>query len=299
MTESILFYHKDDLDGICSNQIVIKFLSETNPSMIIRSIGVSHDNFDSMKETSLYEGKDVYILDFCPPTELFNNMCLRANRIIWIDHHQDAIERMMWPATPVEGYRRSGLAACELTWNYCFPTEKMPKAVRYIGRHDVWDHSDSKTLPFQIGFNAKVTDEAASGFLWKTALMNYTETQERLINECVEFGETILSLEQKQEEKELKEFSFEVELETNFGTFKALVINKLPFGSRTKPLDEKYDLALMFFMLPSGEWKVSLRTPKDIDLSKIAKFFSPFGGGHKQAAGFTCSELPWRRRYDV
>jgi nanoRNase/pAp phosphatase (c-di-AMP/oligoRNAs hydrolase) len=47
----------------------------------------------------------------------------------------------------------------------------------------------------------------------------------------------------------------------------------------------------MPFYFAKNKWVVSLYTTKDIDVSEIAKKYG--GGGHKQAAGFTCDKLPW------
>ena len=43
-----------------------------------------------------------------------------------------------------------------------------------------------------------------------------------------------------------------------------------------------------------GKFKVSLRSRSDFDVSVVAKHFG--GGGHRQASGFECDELPWRAK---
>lgn len=45
------------------------------------------------------------------------------------------------------------------------------------------------------------------------------------------------------------------------------------------------EVAAFMYELETGEFKVSLRSNADVDVSKIAQYFG--GGGHKKAAGFT------------
>lgn len=47
------------------------------------------------------------------------------------------------------------------------------------------------------------------------------------------------------------------------------------------------EVAVFLYELEKGEYKVSLRANGDTDVSKVAGFFG--GGGHKKAAGFSCS----------
>ena len=55
---------------------------------------------------------------------------------------------------------------------------------------------------------------------------------------------------------------------------------------------EKHDVMCAYSQRRDGKWKVSLYTTKDeIDCGAIAKHFG--GGGHKGAAGFVCTRLPW------
>ena len=45
------------------------------------------------------------------------------------------------------------------------------------------------------------------------------------------------------------------------------------------------------YELKLNEFKVSLRSNDDVDVSKIAQYFG--GGGHKKAAGFTMTGQPF------
>lgn len=52
----------------------------------------------------------------------------------------------------------------------------------------------------------------------------------------------------------------------------------------------KHD-GMLTFAWKKGMWTVSMYGTKGIDLSAIAKKHG--GGGHKQACGFQCDELPF------
>ena len=45
------------------------------------------------------------------------------------------------------------------------------------------------------------------------------------------------------------------------------------------------EVAIFMYEISPNEYKVSLRSSKDVDVSVIAQYFG--GGGHKKAAGFT------------
>jgi nanoRNase/pAp phosphatase (c-di-AMP/oligoRNAs hydrolase) len=56
-------------------------------------------------------------------------------------------------------------------------------------------------------------------------------------------------------------------------------------------VEEDYDI-MMPFVFDGKRWTVSLYTKKkDIDVSELAKKHG--GGGHRQAAGFQCDQLPF------
>ena len=50
-------------------------------------------------------------------------------------------------------------------------------------------------------------------------------------------------------------------------------------------------VAIFMYELKLNEFKVSLRSNDDVDVSKIAQYFG--GGGHKKAAGFTMTGQPF------
>ena len=87
----------------------------------------------------------------------------------------------------------------------------------------------------------------------------------------------------------LKRFGFEVNFEglncfaVNLGNCNSEYFKSIPEG--------KYD-AFMPFAYNGEKWTVSMYS-KTHDVSDICKKYG--GGGHAQAAGFTCEELPFKK----
>lgn len=295
------YYHSSDLDGHCSGAIVHKFTgAELFPI-----------NYGDRFPWELYNESDVnkpyvFMVDFSLPAEDMRRLNL-LTRLVWIDHHKTAIDAVnelgLMPA--IRGIREVGKAACELTWKYFETNQSVPLGVKLLGRHDVWDHSDPKTLPFQYRMRMNVTDpqtllKGNDRNCWPMLLNDSFD-----VDEYVSEGTLLLNYERQQNEKMAKAYAFETELliETSppdcpliTGTkFKAIAINR-GFGN-SRVFDSVYDsekhaLMIAFVRTKNKKWKVSLySTRPEVDCGKLATVFG--GGGHKGAAGFVCEELPF------
>jgi oligoribonuclease NrnB/cAMP/cGMP phosphodiesterase (DHH superfamily) len=269
------FYHSADLDGHCSGAIVkMKY-----PDCEL--IGINYG--DEFPWDSIEPGEVVYMVDFSLQPDTAEQMRKLAGLadLNWIDHHKTAIG--LESIDHIKGLRKNGEAGCELTWQYCFPDEKMPYSVKLLGRYDVWDHdSDEHILPFQYGMRLSETrpylSEAQS--LWVVGWLDV----------CNE-GEVILTYQAQQDAIYAKATAFETELDG----LKCIACNKMLTNSLSfKSVwdSEKYD-AMIAFGYRKGHWTISLYTDKEgVDVSTVAK--ERGGGGHKQAAGFQADGLPFR-----
>ena len=271
------FFHSADLDGHCSGAIV-KLI---NPDFNL--IGIDYGQ--SFPWDSIQKNEIVYMIDFSLPIDQMiklNKMC----KLYWIDHHISKIKEAKEHNFTASGVQilNTNQAACELTWKYLFPRLPIPLGVYLLGRYDVWDHSNPKTLPFQYGMRLYDTNPKTSKFDWKTIL------HIDKVNEIIKNGKIILTYEKMQNQKYCNACAFETELDG----FKCLAINKRLTNSQLFESlwdNTKFDIMLTFGFM-HGSWAVSLYTDKtDTDVSIIAKNHG--GGGHKQAAGFTCNTLPF------
>jgi oligoribonuclease NrnB/cAMP/cGMP phosphodiesterase (DHH superfamily) len=160
----------------------------------------------------------------------------------------------------------------------------MPTIVKMLGRYDVWDFSEYGSIPLnalQVGI--KLWDHHPKSANWKGWLASNTKVEEISTQ-----GEAILRFRESTYAGYIQNFAFH----TTFENYKAVCCNAPEFRNQ---LFDSVDPTTYDIMVPfsfNGKtWKVSLYTTNPaIDVSEIAKKYG--GGGHKQAAGFVCKELP-------
>ena len=291
----ICFYHSADFDGHCGGAIV----KLAHPDCVLYPI-----NYGDPVPWELVKGEDVVMVDFgLQPFGDMIRLKSLANDLVWIDHHRTALNDydLADISRPWRGIRREGIGACALTWEYFFPGEPMPEAVRLLAEYDVWNHSDPSTLPFQYGMRLEETDPKASMAIWECLLvtgrpiiesvaMDGSALGDDLTQTIISKGRLILDYERRQNEIYAKAACFE----TTLGAYHCIAANRILansqlFDSVWNP--EKYDFMLMFGWR-KGAWRISLYTTRDdLEAGAVAKQYG--GGGHPQAAGFECQELPF------
>jgi len=272
------FYHRSDLDGHCSGAIV----KSKYPNC--EMIGVDHG--EEIDFSSIVKSEEIYIVDFSFPMEEMQMLNEKA-KVHWIDHHKSAIDEAYNYVFIASGGQliEIGRAGCELTWKYLYKNEVMPVAVYYLGRYDVWDHSDENTLFFQYGMRNFENTHPDNEELWQHLL----DLDGKRVLECYDLeniisgGELILSYEELQNEKYARSMAYEA----NFKGLRAIVVNK-PL-SNSKIFDSIYDSSIhdimVVFSVKGDNYKYTLFSAKDeVDVSRIAVSYG--GGGHKSAAGF-------------
>ncbi len=261
------FYHSSDLDGICSAAIVKHRHPECECIPI--NYGYKDDVFDSIVENEI-----VYMVDFSATREDMKKIIDKTIYFTWIDHHKTAIEKC--DGLEISGFREIGKAGCELTWEYLFPDSVIPNAVYYLGRYDVWDHSNKKTLPFQYGMRSE--NLIPESHMWGNLFDNQGFLS--ILNK----GYVIYDYQISQN-KLFARSSFESE----FNGLRVICINRSYTNSQV--FDSVYDSekhdAMLTFSFNGEKWTYSIySTKKEIDVSEIAKSYG--GGGHAGAAGFMC-----------
>ena len=282
------FYHSSDLDGHCSGAIVkYKF-----PQAQMHSINYGQQF--PLEKIDLKEDTVIFV-DFCmqPISEIVKLFKALGDRLIIIDHHVSTIRDLKTEklCEKISGICVVGLAGCELTWQYFFPETETPECVRLLGRYDVWDHTDSNVLPFQMGMRMNNTwPDSKNMAIWEEYFDDDFTSHDSIIMQTIEKGKTILEYQKQENEKYAKSCAMEIEFEG----FKTIAINKLLTNSQifNSVWDEsKYDLMITFGIRANGMWTMSFYTTKsEIDCSQIAKSFG--GGGHAGAAGCNFKTLP-------
>lgn len=277
---TVCFFHSADLDGHSSGAIVRR----AHPGCELRGI-----NYGDVFPWDEIQGRDVIMVDFSlQPFDQMIRLKEEAASLVWIDHHKSALAEAEAAGFECDGVRNTKQAACELAWRHLLPDELMPDAVYLLGRYDVWDHTDGRTLPFQYGLRLHETvptDTTCAEYgLWSLAFMGG-----RFISEVMGEGGTVLRYVEKDNAVYAGASAFATELDG----LRVLAVNKGLTNSQL--FDSVWDPASYDAMAPfsyrGGVWHVSLYTTHDdVDVSAVAA--GRGGGGHAQAAGFQCDVLP-------
>ena len=272
-------FHRIDFDGMCSGAIVKHFHPDCE------MIGINHG--EPFPWEILEENEQIFMVDFSLPIEdmkRLNNFCM----LTWIDHHDTAIRAAHEAGflTNAGMSLNNSKAACELTWEWFYPTEKMPLGVFLLGRWDVWDHAaDPDTEKYQYGMRTYPDTHPDNQEFWKDIFSGIKDV------DIVIKGNLILIYENKQNAMFAESHYFL----TDIDGYMAIALNKGMTNSKAfdSVYDENdHDLMLTFVRTPKKQWRISMYTTnKDVHVGNIAKKFG--GGGHPGAAGFICETLPF------
>lgn len=280
----ICIYHRKDLDGYCSGAIVKRKFPDC------QLVGYDYGDDWPLTDEQM-KNQDLIMIDVSVPISKMVSIAVNTHHLTWIDHHISAINEFneflyysLALQTKVTAVLKVGVAACELAWEYFFPTLPMPAAVKLLGEYDTWrnenkEHWDRLIMPFQYGM--RLNCNSPETFL--EDLLEDVVDIEYIANE----GRTVLRYQQQQDKR-----ACSIAFPVDFEGYRAICLNA--GGGNSQMFDtvydeEKYDLMILF-VYTGRHWKFSLYTTKDIDCSAIAKRYG--GGGHKKAAGFELPELP-------
>lgn len=267
-----------------------------------------------MANLPMFEGRDVYILDFSFRKEDMDDIFAVAKRVVWLDHHKTAFE--MWCG----GYRRGdrfqaiplggedplkhyvvlddNFSGAYLAWEYFHPGTEVPMLIQHIDDRDRWQFKldGSKEFHAALASYQPWTFSQWEGFLvWEnlrqegTAILRAhnqnVQTVLKQAKTCVIIPAIIDSAASYKapwawNSAAFGDFCFTSGLAANAPAFLASDLgHELANQSDT--------FGLVWSMAGDGQIHCSLRSNGDYDVSAIAKAFG--GGGHRNAAGFSTS----------
>lgn len=239
-----------------------------------------------------YAGRDVFMIDFSYSRAIVEDMASRCNLRI-IDHHKSAEENLRGLPYATFDMRHSGAT---LAWMHFFPAEPIPELLQYIEDRDLWrwklPHSKEvsgalKAMGATVDFRVLIPileewrPDEPSGLV--------VGSKRRLIAE----GRAILLCESAMVEAMLKTAEQVVLAEHDAMACNTSVL----FSEVPNRLLEEYRFPMAIGWFWDGArraYQVSLRSVGDFDCTAVARKFG--GGGHRNASGFTCKELPWRAK---
>lgn len=271
----MLIIHHDDLDGRCAAALVLHLTAGKDKRLCEMNYNMEFP-FDEIGE-----GEVVYIVDMdLGRSEVWSKLLSITRDVIWIDHHKTSIEHK-GVAQTLCGIRSSDHSAAGLVWKYFRQREQMPKVVAMISDYDNWTHQIPESKLLVHGMMAEDHDPMSN---------NWTEWFEgNGIDQIIRNGHVIRAADARKNADYINKFGFESEFEG----CTCYCCNKGVSGSELfHSLSKDYDI-LISFGFDGLRWTVSLYST-NVDVSLIAQKFG--GGGHKNAAGFQCATLPFRRK---
>jgi len=280
-----VFYHNDP-DGRCSAAVVVKKLGDK----------VKLTEMDYAKEVpvdSITLGEKIYIVDFSFQPDVMKKVLKRTTNVVWIDHHNTARAYEKAYGTKLDGLRNfedQAEAGCELTWRFFYPDSPAPAAVRLVGDYDKWAHRLADSTPFFEGLKLQPGASDPRSQLWKTLLMQEkSPSLADKVDRIRDDGRIGIKYRDAYCRDMRKSYGYETEL----GGLKCYAMCVYGFGSKAfGELMKRYQ-ACIAYTFDGKQFTVSMYSDsKDIDVSKVCK--DNGGGGHKNAAGFTCKTLPFK-----
>lgn len=291
--QTIIIHHSADFDGIFCREIARRALGDN-------ATYIGWDYGDPVPEVP--DDAVLYMLD------ISIEPLMSHPRLIWIDHHKSAIEKH-GPGGPKFSWKDGrhafcldGVAACRLAWQWFFHHERVKSltvdsfrnrevdetlAVRLAGEYDVWDKRDPRAETFQFGLRSE--EEVCWWMLFSS-----TTVCESYIERLLRDGALLQRVRERDNASLITKNGFTIHWEgLTWLACNATRFNSLLFTAGLQP---EHD-ACLGFNWDGRKWKVSLygRPERpDLDLSLIA--VRQGGGGHRQACGFECAELPFSLR---
>ena len=307
----MIIYH-DDLDGQCSAAIVNEFykcgwINDIGSGYGIKLYPMNHGDRYPFDQIDI--GEKVYILDFPPPPpgHGLHLITKKTTDIIWIDHHQSAIDR--FKDIDFEGVLSPGHpSACQLTWEYMRKRsiltvdakdidqeipDDIPNFIKMISDHDSYQHDVIHSESFCYGLLGCENVGTPTSKIWEKLFfeMQFDNDDRNPFNaDIIKKGFSIRQFLKNLNKDYISGFAYGLEWEG----YRCLVCNKGICGKRFFESEwdpTVYDI-MIAYVFDGEKYSVSLYTDKEeIKVNKIAAKYG--GGGHDGAAGFEPKELPW------
>lgn len=294
-----IFYHKD-LDGECAAHVIDGY--ERLPRLDKTFYPINYGMEFPMKD--IKPDEDVYILDYSiEPNEMSQLLDITKN-VVWVDHHKSAIEKYEGYEQHINGIRAAGRAGCVLAYDWLWghhqeslELEPLPQVstfssfpplyIKLIGDADIRGKEFLSTGNFIAGLQAEKTHP--SDLIWQD-LKNDGDDAKTYRRLCSD-GQIIQRYKNITQQEYLLEHGFW----TEFHGHRCYAVNG-KFSSHPFEVVVPDAAIWLTFRFVGNYWIVRLYSHKGIDVSEIAKeheYSGKKGGGHQEAAGFTCRNLPF------
>jgi len=223
-------------------------------------------------------GCELYILDFSFDTDVLERYIKTTQRLILLDHHQSAFDKLRAYPQCYFDMNRSGAG---IAWDYFFKNQPRPEFINYVEDSDLFRFQYPKTHTFILGMRANPRS---------FALNDRYEREPDLIATTAQEGEAIEKFYKKEVDYLISTLAKPCTL---FGKTGKIVNATRTFSSEigaalARAPDNEAKWAIVWHM-KSDHVACSIRSAPGVDVSAIAKHFG--GGGHPEASAFRFKTL--------
>ena len=238
-------------------------------------VALDHGDVKSTADLPELAGRAVYILDFSFPLEILREIDGRAAKLVMLDHHKSAAEKLSGFACRCGvvhfDMKKSG---ARLAWEFFQADTALPDLVRFVEDRDIWVWQYPDSAPFLAALDMEPfefqrwADIAAFSSAQLKAFMARGQAMDEKFNKlAADIAEGARPVV----------FNGVPGLMVNApSVFHSLIGNTLS--------EKSGSFALMWSAHKSGAIKVGLRSQPGFDCIPLAS--SMGGGGHAQACGF-------------
>lgn len=283
-TKPLVIYHKDCTDGYGA-AFAAWYQFRDRAEYLACQYGDENHKGNILE---IVDDRPVYILDFSFPKDVMLEMRLRAESLVWLDHHKTAFDEWCGGRMARQEFRDektytlldNDKSGAVLSWEYFFEPEQAPRLLRHIDDRDRWQ--------FKMEGTREIHAMLSSVKPW--SFEQWEKLLDTPVDQLAADGAAILraqNLHVSSMTKQAMQCAI-VNPRDTYGMFPAegLAVNAtLHISEVGNELAKKSGTyGLVWYVGQDGRCKCSLRSIGDYDVSAIAKTFG--GGGHKNAAGF-------------
>lgn len=279
----ILVIHHTDADGYCSAAII------KNSHKDVEFYPYNYEK--DVDIDKLFKDKDlVYMVDCSFSPDMFKEIKEKSydESLIWIDHHNSAIEdSKKYGYDDIDGIRDNEYSGCQLTWKWFNPDEEN-KFVEYIGLYDNWKHEDNEEI-IGLADIAQLENDINSSF-WDILTIKDKEKFDNMFKSLVREGKIYHRYGKEKLMQTVEGNCFDMK----YKDYDLCIVNCLRTSSLAfDRIDhDKYDIFVCYYF-DGDKYNYSFYSSnrdEDLDVGILAKDFG--GGGHKGASGFSSDKTP-------
>jgi hypothetical protein len=243
-------------------------------------------------------GRDVFVLDFSYPRAVLEKLHAAAESLLILDHHKSAQEALAGLPYAMFDMGRSGAV---IAWEHFHPGEVVPELLLYIQDRDIWKWELRNSKEISAALDAR---GMWSDFNVLCDMMTGPKKEE-ILDSLKGEGRVLLQMQKRYVDAILRGAErVTIDGKPALAVTSPILQSEVGHELATQPYVESLDgggvaavgtsyVGIIWYRDgKSKKYRVSLRSVGDLDVSAIAKKFNN-GGGHRNAAGFECDELPW------